>query len=175
MANNKVQLSDGTVLLDLTGDTVTSETLMSGVTAHNAAGEQIVGVATAGGITSFPTIEEVRANWTAVNLVTHPTSAVIHIPPSGIILAFMIGITKTAIEPGIDQGIVFLEVKQNQEFDFCGLCNEDSFIHVFELYLDHGAIGYDIIIENTLGGEVIPNTTFQSVIYYTTADNFFSK
>lgn len=43
MANNKVQLSDGTVLLDLTGDTVTPETLMAGVTAHNAAGEPIVG------------------------------------------------------------------------------------------------------------------------------------
>ena len=35
MANNKVQLSDGTVLLDLTGDTVTPETLMAGVIAHN--------------------------------------------------------------------------------------------------------------------------------------------
>lgn len=43
MANNKVQLSDGTVLLDLTGDTVTPETLLSGVTAHNAAGERIRG------------------------------------------------------------------------------------------------------------------------------------
>ena len=41
MANNKVQLSDGTVLLDLTGDTVTPETLMAGVIAHNAAGERI--------------------------------------------------------------------------------------------------------------------------------------
>ena len=45
MANNKVQLSDGTVLLDLTGDTVTPETLLSGVTAHDAAGERIVGAA----------------------------------------------------------------------------------------------------------------------------------
>lgn len=43
MANNKVQLSDGTVLLDLTGDTVTPETLMAGVIAHNAAGEAISG------------------------------------------------------------------------------------------------------------------------------------
>lgn len=43
MANNKVQLSDGTVLLDLTGDTVTPETLAAGVTAHDAAGERIVG------------------------------------------------------------------------------------------------------------------------------------
>lgn len=43
MANNKVQLSDGTVLLDLTADTVTPETLMVGVIAHNAAGNRIVG------------------------------------------------------------------------------------------------------------------------------------
>lgn len=43
MANNKVQLSDGTVLLDLTGDTVTPENLLSGATAHNAAGERISG------------------------------------------------------------------------------------------------------------------------------------
>lgn len=43
MANNKVQLSDGTVLLDLTQDTVTPENLLSGATAHNAAGEQISG------------------------------------------------------------------------------------------------------------------------------------
>lgn len=45
MANNKVQLSDGTVLLDLTGDTVTPETLAAGVTAHDAAGNPIVGTA----------------------------------------------------------------------------------------------------------------------------------
>lgn len=49
MANNKVQLSDGTVLLDLTGDTVTPETLMAGVTAHNAAGNPIVGTSGGGG------------------------------------------------------------------------------------------------------------------------------
>ena len=51
MANNKVQLSDGTTLMDLTQDTVTPQTLLSGATAHNAAGEQIVGEATSGGMT----------------------------------------------------------------------------------------------------------------------------
>lgn len=45
MANNKVQLSDGTVLLDLTGDTVTPEKLAAGATAHDAAGNRIVGTA----------------------------------------------------------------------------------------------------------------------------------
>ena len=43
MANNKVQLSDGTTLMDLTQDTVTPQTLLSGATAHNAAGEPISG------------------------------------------------------------------------------------------------------------------------------------
>lgn len=63
MANNKVQLSDGTVLLDLTGDTVTPETLMAGVIAHNAAGNPIVGTGggTGGGVNvSYDTIDPNR-------------------------------------------------------------------------------------------------------------------
>lgn len=42
MATNKV-IFDGDVLVDLTGDTVTPGTLAKGTTAHNRAGEQIVG------------------------------------------------------------------------------------------------------------------------------------
>lgn len=42
MAVNKVEIN-GEVKLDLTQDTVTPENLLSGVTAHNAAGEQISG------------------------------------------------------------------------------------------------------------------------------------
>lgn len=42
MAVNKVEVG-GEVKLDLTQDTVTPETLLSGVTAHSAAGEQITG------------------------------------------------------------------------------------------------------------------------------------
>lgn len=42
MAVNKVEIN-GEVKLDLTQDTVTPETLLSGVTAHNAAGEEITG------------------------------------------------------------------------------------------------------------------------------------
>ena len=45
MAVNKVSLASGEVLIDLSGDTVSPETLLSGTTAHNAAGEQIVGAA----------------------------------------------------------------------------------------------------------------------------------
>lgn len=77
MANNKVQLSDGTTLMDLTQDTVTPQTLLSGATAHNAAGEQIVGEATSGGMTQ----EEADARYLqlsggtmtgALNLRGHP-------------------------------------------------------------------------------------------------------
>ena len=43
MANNKIQLADGTVLLDLTQDSVTPATLKKGETAHDASGASIVG------------------------------------------------------------------------------------------------------------------------------------
>lgn len=43
MANNKVQLSDGTVLIDLTGDTVSPDKLLEGVTAHDKSGAAIMG------------------------------------------------------------------------------------------------------------------------------------
>lgn len=43
MANNKVQLSDGTVLIDLTSDSVAADKLLDGVTAHDKSGAAIVG------------------------------------------------------------------------------------------------------------------------------------
>lgn len=49
MAVSKVVFGERT-LIDLTGDTVLPETLFAGETAHNAAGEKIVGTATQGGV-----------------------------------------------------------------------------------------------------------------------------
>ena len=43
MANSKVQLADGTVLVDLTADTVTAGKLVAGETAHDASGASITG------------------------------------------------------------------------------------------------------------------------------------
>lgn len=43
MANGKVQLADGTVLVDLTSDTVNADKLVAGETAHNKAGELVTG------------------------------------------------------------------------------------------------------------------------------------
>lgn len=44
MANNRVQLADGTTLMDLTEDTVTPQTMLSGIKAHDSSGEEITGV-----------------------------------------------------------------------------------------------------------------------------------
>lgn len=43
MEVNKVQLANGEVLIDLTSDSVTEETLAEGATAHDASGNQIIG------------------------------------------------------------------------------------------------------------------------------------
>ena len=45
MANNKIQLADGTVLLDLTSDTVDAAHLASGYTTHDKSGAAITGTA----------------------------------------------------------------------------------------------------------------------------------
>lgn len=43
MAINKVQKADGTILMDLTNDTVDANSLLQGVTAHDRSGTQIQG------------------------------------------------------------------------------------------------------------------------------------
>ena len=43
MANSKIVLSDGRVLMDLTADTVKADKLLKGYTAHGADGESITG------------------------------------------------------------------------------------------------------------------------------------
>lgn len=46
MANSKIVLGNGQVLIDLTADTVTKEKLLKGYTAHGADGEPVVGTCT---------------------------------------------------------------------------------------------------------------------------------
>lgn len=62
MAINKVVINNS-VKLDLTEDTVTPETLKSGVTAHNAAGEAIVGTMSSGPSISYKQVN-VGTEWT---------------------------------------------------------------------------------------------------------------
>ena len=65
MANNKV-VYDGATLIDLTSDTVTPETLLTGATAHDASGVQITG--TAGGGT--PSLQSKSVTYTANGTAT---------------------------------------------------------------------------------------------------------
>lgn len=63
MANNpyvnKVQLANGTTLIDLSGDTVTSATdIVAGKIGHLASGEQVTGTASGGGV-----VTEVFTAW----------------------------------------------------------------------------------------------------------------
>ena len=44
MANNKVQLADGTVLIDISSDTVTADKIIKGYTGHDATGAAITGI-----------------------------------------------------------------------------------------------------------------------------------
>lgn len=58
MANNKVQLADGTVLMDTTGVTVTQDTLLAGYTALDRSGATITGtVATAPASSTTPAMD----------------------------------------------------------------------------------------------------------------------
>lgn len=71
MGVNKVVINNE-VKLDLTADTVTPETLLSGVTAHNAAGELIVGeldVSGGGGAVSY-SVEPKTETWQHNSYVT---------------------------------------------------------------------------------------------------------
>lgn len=47
---NKVQLANGTTLIDLSSDTITADTILEGYTAHDASGRPITGTARGGGI-----------------------------------------------------------------------------------------------------------------------------
>ena len=53
-----------------------------------------------GGITNFPTIEEIKANWTAADLTNNPFGEVIHCT-SSIIFSFIIGDKDTVGDIGI--------------------------------------------------------------------------
>ena len=67
MANSKVVLSNGTVLIDLTADTVDASHLLSGYTAHGADGEAVTGSCSYDSDTSddTATVAEILATKTA--------------------------------------------------------------------------------------------------------------
>ena len=70
MAFSKIILN-GTTLIDLTQDTVSTNSLMTSYTAHDAAGQSIVGTATGGGGIDIPVFTVTfDSNWEEVQSVT---------------------------------------------------------------------------------------------------------
>lgn len=65
MPNSKIQLANGTVLIDLTGDTVTAAALGKGYKAHNKAGTAITGTATLSSDLSFTNKQVAVSAWAA--------------------------------------------------------------------------------------------------------------
>ena len=61
MSVNKVQLANGETIIDISGSTVTPETLAEGVTAHDASGHKITGKMVPGGGAS------VQTDWEQMN------------------------------------------------------------------------------------------------------------
>lgn len=78
MAVNKVVLGENT-LIDLTGDTVSADKLAKGTTAHDMAGEPIVGTMEAGGgkvytFTNGLTETDGTVKWDLNDTIFHPAS-----------------------------------------------------------------------------------------------------
>lgn len=75
MANSKIVLSSGEVLMDLTGDTVEASKLLKGITAHGKDGEAITGTCTYDANTqdATATAAEILKGKTAYNKATKVT------------------------------------------------------------------------------------------------------
>lgn len=143
MEVNKVDLASGETLLDLTSDTVTPETLAEGETAHNAAGEQIVGKMTSEGGES---VEEIF--WVTGE-----------IDPSSMI-AISISHTRSEIETAVNSGKIVMA-----NFSVLGLGmnvfgNISSVVHgvqvCFNAFVVADAIYYLLVVvdDNSLGTNV---------------------
>lgn len=120
MANNQYVnklVKDGVTKLDLTGDTVTPSSLTVGTTAHNAAGEPIVGTLKAAGNVdlSASSVTVSRANPTVTVTLSNATGTVsISTRGSGFSATLnnnTITITRTTVEN--DSGLIIINVAEN--------------------------------------------------------------
>lgn len=101
--NNKVVLADGTVLIDLTADTVTASDLASGVTAHDMSGAPITGTSTKDVDSSDATVAaaEIIAGKTAYARGTKLTGTMVN---NGAVTVSISDLTAYTIPAGFHDG-----------------------------------------------------------------------
>lgn len=111
MAVNKVVYGDNT-LIDLTEDTVTAETLAEGVTAHDAAGNAIVGTMAAGGggDLDLGIFEKLDSG----EITTNSTSNVTIEHNLGVVPDFSVVITRAQITSPITSPIIINQIVINK-------------------------------------------------------------
>lgn len=100
MGVNHVQGANGEQYIDLRKDTVTEDTLAEGYTAHNAAGEQIVGRMTSGGGGG-----ESASNTFIVKLITSLSA-------SGLSLSLPSDVTYSDVGNAVDNGIHVIAIAE---------------------------------------------------------------
>lgn len=130
-----------------------------------------------GGITNFPTIEEVKANWSSIT-ITETAGNSIPIG-SGVVLCFMSGYSISDSEDEFVGGTFFIKIEPTmEELYWDSLYNIDgSEIYISEM---HVVSSEDYVSFNNLtrveafDGNFAASSTFIPKIYYTDADNFFS-
>lgn len=82
MANNKVVLADGTVLIDLTADTVATDKLLEGYTAHDRSGNLITGTAVAGAGSAVSVVDTLDSHGGTIRTITAVSLAGDTVSPS---------------------------------------------------------------------------------------------
>lgn len=130
-----------------------------------------------GGITNFPTIEEVKANWPSITLTE---TALNSIPiESDVVLCLMPGYYDTLEGEEQANETFFIKIESSmQNFYWTSLYNDSNKIYYSTIGIDKtgGSIDFDKLIRvEDIEGNFNPSDTFMPKIYYTTADNFFSK
>ena len=139
MANNKVELSDGSVLIDLSQDTVTSsDHIMSGYVGHLASGLQVTGTGN----------NYVMSDWNAEE-VTDSESGEITGYEDGYIL------NKPAIKAGEGENSIVE-----------GMIEDDDYSKIYTLYLtgEAGATTFTYTTEDEIT-ESANNITWYGIIY----------
>lgn len=120
---NKVALADGTILMDLTSDTVAADKMLSGHTAHDSSGAPVTGsIQSANGASVTPTRQQqtinVAGKYMTGNIVVDAIPDTYYTMEEAMALMFPVGsiyISTSSTAPAFGGTWVEVQVKQTLE------------------------------------------------------------